>query len=919
MSSPRPRAAASSPRRRARGVLKVGGVTIAIACWMGVMGALPAQASFDIQSFTVTPTTTQAGGHPDVDIRFTNDTSFEEGTVSGSNDPRNIFVHMPTGLIGNPHAAPICTPALFAADKCPPDSQIGLAIPTACLGPGFCLTFETPLYDIAPQPDQAGLLGFKTLLFDTPVYTVLSSRTGSDYGLDASVLEVEHALPLPEFEQILWGVPADPGHTPNRYKEGGGLPSETGVESNSPLTPFLQNPTTCGTQLVSSIDMENYSGESDHVDSPYPATSGCDQLSFNPSLSAGPTTTETDTASGLEVDLKVPQFESPTVPSPSEIKATTLTLPPGFSINPNAADGKTSCSDTAAKFGTESQAQCPDFSKVGSLSIDSPALPSALPGSIYLGEPKPGNHYRLFLVADGFGVHVKLPGTVTPDPQTGQITVSFENLPQTPFSEFNLHFFGSERGLLATPTQCGKYAVNSTFTPWDSFLPEQSSTQFFTLDSGPNGAPCPGPARPFTPAFEASSNGNTAGDHSPFSLTLTRKDGDQNLSALNVTTPPGFSATLAGIPYCPESALAMLNNPAYPGRTEQTSPACPAASQIGSATTSEGAGTHPLFTPGKVYLAGPYKGAPLSLVVVVPAVSGPYDLGNVVVRAAIQVNPVTAQVTSVSDPLPRILEGIPLRLRSIRIDLDRPNFALNPTNCDPFAVDATAFGDQGAQGSMESHFQVANCGKLAFAPKLGLKLQGGTKRRGHPALLATLRTGSGEANIRRAVVTMPKAELLDNAHIGTVCTKVQFAAKTCPAASVYGQATAFTPLLAAPLSGPVYLRSSSHELPDLVADLSGQINVELDGAIDTVKSGGLRARFNTVPDVPVSKFVLSMQGGKKGLLVNSADLCRTHPAAAVKLVGQNGMVSSRQTKLQTACSSTKSRHRRHLRRARAVR
>jgi hypothetical protein len=400
---------------------------------------------------------------------------------------------------------------------------------------------------------------------------------------------------------------------------------------------------------------------------------------------------------------------------------------------------------------------------------------------------------------------------------------------------------------------------------------------------------------------------------------LTRKDGDQNLSALNVTTPPGFSATLAGIPYCPESALAMLNNPAYPGRTEQTSPACPAASQIGSATTSEGAGTHPLFTPGKVYLAGPYKGAPLSLVVVVPAVSGPYDLGNVVVRAAIQVNPVTAQVTSVSDPLPRILEGIPLRLRSIRIDLDRPNFALNPTNCDPFAVDATAFGDQGAQGSMESHFQVANCGKLAFAPKLGLKLQGGTKRRGHPALLATLRTGSGEANIRRAVVTMPKAELLDNAHIGTVCTKVQFAAKTCPAASVYGQATAFTPLLAAPLSGPVYLRSSSHELPDLVADLSGQINVELDGAIDTVKSGGLRARFNTVPDVPVSKFVLSMQGGKKGLLVNSADLCRTHPAAAVKLVGQNGMVSSRQTKLQTACSSTKSRHRRHLRRARAVR
>ncbi len=913
------RAAAPRSSRTRLGVV-IGAAAIAI-CSLCLLSPARSQA-FTIHSFSVVPTTTQAGGHPDVDFHFTNETSFDEGTVSGSDDPRDIIVHLPTGLIGNPHAAPICTPAEFATDKCNPDSQIGVAIPTACLGPGFCLTFETPLYDIAPQPDQAGLLGFKTLLFDTPVYTVLSSRTGSDYGLDASVLEVEHVLPLPEFEQILWGVPADPSHDSLRFKEGGGLPGPTGVPSNSPLTPFLQNPTTCGTELVSSIDMTSYANESDHVDSPYPATTGCDQLSFNPSLSAGPTTTQTDTASGLEVDLKVPQFESPTVPSPSEIRATTVTLPAGMSINPNTADGKTSCSDADAGFGTVNQAQCDDYSKVGTVSIDSSALPSPLPGAIYLGDPKPGNRYRLILAADGFGVHVKLLGTVSPDPQTGQITVSFDGLPQTPFSEFNLHFFGSERGLLATPTQCGTYSVESTFEPWDSFLPNQASTQFFTLDSGPNGAPCPSAPRPFDPAFEASSSPNTAGAHAPFSVTLTRRDGDQNLSALNVMTPPGFSATLAGIPYCPDAAIAAAADLSYSGLAELANPSCPPASLIGSATTGLGAGTHPLYLPGRVYLAGPYRGAPLSLVVVTPAVSGPYDLGNVVVRVAIQVDPVTAEVTAVSDPLPRILEGIPLRLRSIRVDLDRPNFTLNPTNCDPLAVRGTIFGAEGAMAAVASHYQVANCRNLAFGPKLDLKLRGSTKRRGHPSLQTVLRAGAGESNIRRAVVVMPKNELLDNSHIGTVCTKVQFAANACPADSVYGSATAVTPLLEAPLSGPVYLRSSSHKLPDLVADLRGQIDLELSGRIDSVEGGSLRARFESVPDAPVTKFSLNLQGGGKGLLQNSKSLCRADKMASVTLVGQNRKKIDRRTRLQTACGSSAARQqrdRRQLSRPRAVR
>jgi hypothetical protein len=892
-----------------RASLKVAAAVAFLACSMVALNAGSA-AAFSIHSFTVTPTTTQAGGHPDVEIHFTNDISFDQETVSGSNDPRNIFVHLPTGFIGNPHATPICTPAEFSTDTCSPDSQIGLAIPTACLFPGACLTIPVPLYNIAPQPGQAGLLGFKTILFDTPVYTVLSSRTGTDYGLDASVFEVEHVLPIPEFVQILWGVPADPIHNEHRYTKGGGLPIETGAESNSPLTPFLQNPTTCGVTLTSSIDMINYADETDHVDSPYPSTTGCDQLSFNPSLAASPTTTQTDAPSGLEVDLKVPQFQSPTVPSPSEIKASTVNLPAGFSINPNAADGKTSCSDQAARFGTEEQAQCPDFAKVGTVSIDSSALPSALPGSIYLGEPQPGNRYRLILTADGFGVHVKLLGTVTPDPQTGQITVSFENLPQTPFSEFNLHFFGSERGLLATPTQCGTYAVNSTFTPWDSLLPDQGSTQFFTLDSGPNGAPCPGPARPFDPGLEAASSGNSAGAHAPFSLTLTRDDGDQFLSALNVSTPPGLSATIAGIPYCPDAAIAAAGAAGYPGLTEQATPSCPAASQIGTATTGAGAGTHPIYLPGRVYLAGPYKGAPLSLVVITPAVSGPYDLGDVVVRAALNIDPTTAQITAVSDPLPRILEGIPLRLRSIRINLDRPGFSLNPTNCEPMSVVATVFGDQAAQSVVGAHFQVANCDRLAYGPKLSLHLKGGVKRRGHPAVTAVFKTKPGEANSRRVSVALPEGELLDNAHIGNVCTRVQFNANACPAASILGTAEAITPLLEAPLRGNVYLRSSSHELPDLVADLRGQIDIQLVGTIDTVKGGALRTTFETVPDAPVSSFVLSLAGGAKGLLVNSQSLCGSPKSATVRMTGQNGAVVNTKSKLRAGCGSA-ARHKRH--------
>jgi hypothetical protein len=912
-----------------RPALLFAGLALLLLAWLaGPLGQSPADAAFgdgsQIHKFNAYPTDTQAGGHPDLWIEFNIDNRYnpqlkdpEDPTKllpCACNDAKDIVINLPAGFTGNPHSTPQCNAKQFAFSECPVDSQIGVTAPQGCIGSDLCVQGKTPVFNLIPPPGHAGLTGFRALLLDAPVYTFLTARTGSDYGLRASVLGTERVFPVPYFIQVLWGVPADPVNDAERYPEGPTNPGTTpGEPSNSPLIPFLSNPTTCGEPLSSTLDVLAYDGGKTHAEAPWPSTTGCSQLAFNPTLAANPTTTRADSPSGMDVELTVPQTQSPKTPSPSEIRATSMTLPPGFTINPNAADGKTSCSDAVAKFGTEDEAECPEFAKVGTLEIHSAVLPGVLPGAVYLGEPQPGNRYRVFLTADGFGLHVKLPGVVLPDPKTGQVVIAFNNLPQSPFERFSLHLFGSERGILATPAQCGTYPVKTTFTPWDSALSTQDSTQFFTIDQGPNGTPCPGPERPFAPTFEASSDGNTAGAHSPFTVEIQRPDGDQTLDGLTVSTPPGFSGVLKGIPYCPESAIGQLNNVLYAGLAELTSSACPAASLLGTAVAGAGAGSRPAYFPGKVYLAGPYKGAPLSLVVVIPAVSGPYDLGNVVIRAAIKVDPVTARVTTVSDPVPQIIEGIPPRTRSIQVRLDRPDFALNPTNCDPLSVDAVMTGSEGGRISRSSHYQVANCGILPFAPKLSLKLSGGLARRGHPAINAVFQAKPGEANSRFVSVLMPKGELLDNAHIGAVCTKVNFAADTCPASSQLGTAEAASPLLDEPLKGSVYLRSSTNELPDIAIALKGQVSFDLVGRVDSVNAR-LRTTFETVPDVPVSKFSLSLYGGKRGLLVNSESLCGRRSFAVVQTIGQNGAVVDSKSKLQTACGS-KARHKRHSKKA----
>jgi hypothetical protein len=884
---------------------------ISFAVLAGSASAEAPPVGAPIKEYYTGISTTQAGAHPDMTVDFTVRTRQEEPrTESGANQVKNALVETPAGFIGNPHAVPECAAAKFVSDECPVDAQVGAALPYIALGDGCCSAFaDAPIYNLTPQPGQAGLLAWKAPIAGFPIYIVIAARTGSDYGLNAEVKGITANNTLGRYHQILWGVPASPSHDSERFTHGGAAPGSPPAVSNSPERPFLSNPTSCVGVLTSTLTTTAYDHGQNSKSAPWAATTGCDQLGFNPSLAAKPSTEDADSASGVDVILKAPQNESPENPTDSQIKRSRVTLPVGFSINPSAADGKVSCSDVQARFGTEQEAQCPEFSKVGTSSIDSWALPAPVAGGIYLGDPKPGDRYRVIVTADGFGTHIKLAGSTRLDPQTGQIETVFENLPQAPATEFNLHFFGSERGLFATPANCGTYPVQSEFEPWATGLPNQTSTQFFSVTSGPSGQPCPGATRSFKPGFRAAGASNGAGAHSPFSVSVTRQDGDQTLSTIGIGTPPGFTATLKNVPKCSDQALREIESSSWSGKAELANSKCPSSSQVGYSSAGAGAGSRPYYAPGKVYLTGPYKGAPLSFTVVTPAVSGPYDLGNVVNRVAVKVDPSTAAVTAVSDPLPQIVEGIPLRLRSVLINLDRKDFTLNPTNCSPFEVTGLLTGDQGAKAEPRSHFQVANCETLDFEPKLKTVVRGPVKRASYPALTATLtQDPSGSSNIAKAVVTLPHSEFLAQEHIRTICTRVQFAANNCPAGSIYGKAKAITPLLDDPVEGNVYLRASSNPLPDLVADLRGPaslpIQVVLVGKIDSPNQS-IRTTFASIPDTPVSKFTLSMFGGKRGLLKNSTNICANRQKVDARLTGQSGATANQRPTLEAPCGKAR--------------
>jgi hypothetical protein len=572
-----------------------------------------------------------------------------------------------------------------------------------------------------------------------------------------------------------------------------------------------------------------------------------------------------------------------------------------------------------ARF-TEGAGSCPDSSKIGIARIDAPTVVGhPLEGVVYLATPHQNPFDSLLALYISVndpqsGVVTKLPGLIEADPQTGRLTLTISEMPQLPFENIEFELFKGSTAPLKTGIACGTFRVNSDLTAWTapaSVVVHSNDT--FTIEKSAGAGECvkDEPTAPNKPTFEAGTFEPTGGAYSAFSLKLTRLDGTQQLSAIDATLPKGLVARLAGIPYCSDAALASAA--AKGGKQEQTDPSCPAASHVGAINVGAGAGPTPFYLQGDVFLAGAYKGAPLSLAAIVPAVAGPFDLGDVVVRIALQLDSELAQIRAVSDPLPSILEGIPLSIRSVLLSLDRSQFTLNPSNCGSTAITGSTTSLAGQAFALNEHFQVGECGRLGFKPKLALSLRGSIKRRGNPSLKAQFSPRPGDANLGQAIISLPKTALLDQAHIKGVCTRAEFAASQCPANSVYGTARAVTPLLDSPIEGPVYLRSSDNSLPDLVADLRGQIKFVIGARVDATRGGGIRASFENVPDVPISQLSMTLSGGKTGLIENGRKVCARANKAAVLLGGQNGKTINASPVVTNGCKGAKHKRSKHKR------
>jgi len=726
-------------------------------------------------------------------------------------------------------------------------------------------------------------------------------------------------------ELVIWGNPADPAHDSER-----GVCRETfatdSCPANIPVTPLLTLPRACTGPLATVFRADPWWTGDPLAPTPggptfigaaiSAAMSGCAKLGFSPGITAQPTTDHASSPTGLDFSLDVTDegLTNPSGTAHSDIKQTIVTLPEGVTLNPSVAEGLVTCTPDqyeAEKVDSSPEEGCPEASKVGTLEVESPLLEGEiLKGALFVAqqddpatkEPGAENPFdtlvALYLVIKDpeLGILVKQAGKVEPDPETGQLISSFDDIPQVPFSHLRLHLREGGRSPLISPDRCGTYTTEAKLIPWADPQKNVIASSSFQISRGIGGAPCP-PAGtpPFAPGFQAGSLNNNAGAHTPFYMRLTRSDGEQDMTRFSSVLPPGLVGKLAGVGKCPDAQIEAAKTKT--GREELAAPSCPAASRVGMVEGGAGVGSQLTYVPGTLHLTGPYKGAPLSVVAIVPAVAGPFDAGTVVVRVALNLNPVTAEVIadgSASDPIPHILQGIPLKVRELFVNVDRPSFVLNPTGCNRSQVRATLWGGgldpfssiDDAPVGLASRFQAANCALLGFKPRLSFDLKGGTKRGAHPALRSIFRPRPGDSNLAKAVVRLPRSAFLDQGHIHTICTRVQFAANACPSGAIYGHVRAFTPLLEVPLEGPAYLRSSDNKLPDLVFDLHGLVDIEAAGRVDSIK-GGLRVTFPNVPDAPITKVVIEMQGAKKGLIVNSRDLCASPSRATVKLTAHN--------------------------------
>lgn len=852
---------------------------------------------------------------------------------------KTVRVDLPVGLSVNPGATPQCPLATFEAGPagCPLGSRVGNSfITVSVLGVPTPFPEAPTVYNVVPAEGEPALFGFE--LAGNEVFLKADVAWAGDYheGFTIEVPETPFAsLPL--------------------FEEGLILKNRLVFDGRSGDGTFISTPSTClgpaeppfehvySTWLLASSITEEEDPEYEFPASAEPPLESrippgtspkeCESIPFEPALETDPQTAETDSPSGAsaEVDLPHQTKSAGEEQETSHLRTATVTLPAGMGLNPSAANGLEACTDEEFGKGTTNPVSCPAASKIGTVSIGTPPLPEGpIGGNVYLGQqlsrdPASGQEYRIFVDVESprYGLSVRLIGNVSADPQTGRLSTTFAENPQVPFSSFTLDFDDGPRAPLTSPPTCGPHATTSQMIPWSTALgsvpageeggpstkPPAEPSDEFTLTEAPGGGKCAETlaARPFAPSFGGHTSSPQAGAYSPLTLEVARADGNQELKGVDVTLPPGLTAKLAGVRYCPEESLAAAA--ANSGAAEAAGPSCPASSLVGSATVSSGTGTEPISLAGKAFLAGPYRGAPLSLAVVTPATAGPFDLGTVVVRVALFVNPATAQVEAVSDPIPHVFGGALVDVRSVRVTTDREDFQLNGTNCSPMAIDANLQGgganpqDPAAFTSFPAStlFQLQECERLGFGPKLYMRVFGGTKRGKSPKLRAILIARKGDADIGRAAVTLPHQMFLRQSSLAKICTRVQFAAHECPPDSIYGYATAETPLLDAPLKGPVYLRSSDNLLPDFVAALRGQVEIDLDGRIDQVGRGRMRTTFDPVPDVPVSKFTVTVRGGKRGLLENSANLCAHKFKTVAKFTAQNGKKANMRPKLRTPC------------------
>ncbi|HST33079.1 MAG TPA: hypothetical protein VLJ80_06110 [Solirubrobacteraceae bacterium] len=903
---------------------------------------------------------THAGSHP---FQFTSTLDFNqtleankhfEGVGKLPTTPellRDLEVSLPPGLVGNSTLFAQCTDLEFETlgsaniNLCPAESAVGVAS-VSLKEPnnqGFA-TIPVPIFNLTPAAGEPARFGFEAL--GVPVILDTAIRSGRDYGVVVKLQNISEAATVVSSRVTFWGVPGDQRHDASRgwscldWFAGGTC------TSSAPLQPpaFLTLPTACQGPPTSTATIDSWGGNSlppvsftfQSLAGDPASIDGCGEIPFTPSFSVEPEAHSASTPTGLRVGVHVPQdtTRASTGFAESAVRSTTVTLPEGMQLSPAAADGLLACSIPEAGFEGVDATQtnlfsagavaCPDASKLGSVTIDTPLLAKPLHGFVYLAAQNANpfsSLVALYLVAEEpvAGVRVKLAGKGVLDQATGQLTTIFENTPELPFEDLTLQMFGGPRAALTTPRLCGSHTATASFTPWSGGAPVSTSSSF-AIDSGARGGACSNPP-PFVPAVSAGSANGQAGAFAPFSLTMSREDGNQNLSAITERMPPGVLGKLASVTPCTEPQAAQGT--------------CGADSLIGHTVASVGLGSDPFtVSGGQVFITGPYKGAPYGLSIAQPAKAGPYDLGGgacdcIVVRARIEVDPHTATLTVVSDPLPTILQGIPLQVKQVNVTIDRPGFAFNPTNCSRLALNAVLTGEQGATAALSVPYEAANCAGLPFKPKFAFSTQARTSKQSGASLRTRVISGPGQANIGRVRVALPKQLPSRLTTLQKACPAAAFDANpaSCPAASVVGTGIAMTPVLKDRLSGPAYLVSHGGEaFPDLEIVLQGEnITLVLDGRTD-IKKGITSSTFEAVPDAPISSFELSLPEGPHSVLAANLPIKARHSMCGQKLMlpiaitGQNGATIKQTLKASVSgCAKTKkARGKRHNRKRRAA-